>query len=177
MTRSGPSATAGGAGPIEAYLEADHARLEALLSRAVAAPGAVDLEPYAAFRAGLLRHIALEEKLLLPAAREVRGGAPLPEARRLRIEHGAIAALLVPPPTPALVEELRSILGPHNALEDAPGGVYCRCEALLGERAGELLARMHAYPPVKVARFNDGPRAVRTAAEALRISERQFDAR
>ncbi len=164
-------------GPIARFLAEDHRRLEALLARAVAAPGAVDREPYDAFRAGLLRHIALEEKILLPAARQARGGEPLPIARRLRVEHGAIASLLVPPPTPELVRELRSILDPHDAIEEEAGGPYAACDALLAGGAADLLARMRAYPPVKVAGYYDGPRAVRTAAEALRISALQSGAR
>ncbi|HYG69764.1 MAG TPA: hemerythrin domain-containing protein, partial [Anaeromyxobacteraceae bacterium] len=141
------------AGPITGWLAQDHARLEALLARAVATPGALDREPFDLFRAGLLRHIAIEEKILLPAAREARGGEPLPAARRLRIDHGALAALLVPTPTPELVRELRSILDPHNAIEEGPEGVYAACEALLASRAEELAARIRDYPPVKVAKY------------------------
>ena len=48
-------------GPITQFLAGDHARLDALLTQAVAAAGGVDLAAYGAFRAGLLRHIALEE--------------------------------------------------------------------------------------------------------------------
>jgi hypothetical protein len=40
----------------------------------------------------------MEERVLIPAARRARGGAALPVARLLRLDHGAIAALLVPPP-------------------------------------------------------------------------------
>jgi hypothetical protein len=157
------------AGPLTAFLTADHERLRALFARAVADATAVDRAAYDAFRAGLLRHIALEEKILLPAARAAAGGEPLRGADRLRTEHGAIAALLVPSPTPALARELRLILDPHERLEEEPGGVYDRCEALLAPRAAELLARMQAYPPVKVAAYFDGPRVVRTAAEALAL--------
>lgn len=158
------------AGPVTGWLAQDHARLDALLARAVATAGAFDRPAFDAFRAGLLRHIAIEEKILLPAAREARGGEPLPEARRLRIDHGALAALLVPSPTPELVAELRTILEPHNLVEEGPGGVYATCEALLAARAAELVARIRAYPPVKVAAYFDGARVVRTAAEALRLA-------
>jgi hypothetical protein len=163
-------------GPIAAHLSADHRRLEALLGEAVAAAPAVDRAPYDAFRAGLLRHIALEEKILLPALRDALG-APPPEWRRLRIDHGAIAALLVPPPTAELVGELRSILDPHDAMEEGPGGLYERCDALLAPGAEELLARMRAYPPVKVAAYHDGPRVLRRAEDALRVSALQFERR
>jgi hypothetical protein len=164
-------------GPIGAFLEADHARLDGLLASAVTAPGAVAPEPFAAFRAGLLRHIALEEKILLPAAHAARGGVPLPAFRRLRIDHGAIAALLVAPPTPALVAELRSILVPHDWIEEADGGVYDACDALLAGEAEQVLERLQAYPPVRVAPHRDGPRVVRTAAEALRVSAQQLAVR
>lgn len=56
-------------GPISEFFHADHRRLDGLLQRAIAASGgAVDETAYAGFRAGLLRHIALEEKLLLPGS-------------------------------------------------------------------------------------------------------------
>ncbi|ABC80221.1 hemerythrin domain-containing protein [Anaeromyxobacter dehalogenans] len=165
------------AGPISRFLSDDHLRLHGLLARAVADPAAIDRGPYDAFRGGLLRHIALEEKVLLPAAREAQGGEPLPLARRLRVEHGAIASLLVPTPTHALVAEIRKILDPHNLLEEAPDGLYATCDGLLAARADELVARMAAYPAVKVAAYNDGPRVLRTAEAALEQSAKQAEAR
>lgn len=164
-------------GPIERLLSEDHARLDALLRRATAAPDALERAAFDAFRAGLLRHIGIEEKVLLPAVREARGGEPLPLARRLRIEHGAIASLLVPTPSHALVAEIRKILEPHNALEEDPAGLYETCDALLAGRAAEIVERMRAYPPVRVAAYNDGPRVLRTAAEALAQSAKQAEAR
>ncbi len=168
---------AGGGGPIGRHLSEDHARLDALLARAVAGDGPLSREPFDAFRAGLLRHIALEEKILFPALREASGGEPLPVLRRLRVDHGALASLLVPPPTPELVGELRSILDPHDALEEGPGGLYERCDALLAGRAQEILDRMRAYPPVKVAAYYDGPRVLRRAEDALRVSAMQMEQR
>jgi hypothetical protein len=167
------SDTPGGAGPVTRYLAEDHARLDGLLARAVAA-GGVDLEAFGAFRAGLLRHIAIEEKLLFPALREVRGGEPHPDWVRLRVDHGAITSLLVPTPTPALVAELRSILEPHNALEERPEAPYASADRLPPADAAALLERMRAYPPVRVAPYRDGPRVLRTAADALRQSALQF---
>ncbi len=165
-------------GPIFQFLADDHARLDALLGQAVRAGGEVELDAFGAFRAGLLRHIALEEKLLIPAATAARGGEPLPFARSLRVDHGALAALLVPTPVPSTADEIRKILVPHNALEEGPGGLYEACDALLSAAEKEaLLERMRAYPPVRVARYHDGPRVCRTAEEALRISGLQTEAR
>lgn len=163
-------------GLITEHLSEDHARLDALLERAVAGVGALDRDAYDAFRAGLLRHIAVEEKILLPALRDALGGEA-PERRRLRIDHGALAALLVGTPSPELVREIRSILEPHNALEERAAGLYARCDELLAARAAEILERIRAYPPVKVAAYSDGPRVLRTAEDALAVSAKQFDPR
>lgn len=159
--------------PISDFFQSDHARLHGLLQQALAGTGEIDAAAFAAFRAGLLRHIALEEKILLPAARRVRGGEPLPIARRLRVDHGAIALLLVPSPTRELIAEIGAILEPHNRLEEAPDGLYATCDTLLAGESEALLARARDYPEVKVAPHYDGPRATRTAREALRISEGQ----
>jgi len=164
-------------GPITSFFREDHDRLDGLLRRAVATPGAIDREAFAAFRAGILRHIAWEEKILFKAAREARGGDPLPLARRLRIDHGAITLLLSPTPTPEIVEELRSILEPHNEVEEGPGGIYETCEKLLADRAGEILDRVRAYPDVKLNPHYDGPEVFRTAKDALAMSGRQFERR
>lgn len=83
------------AGPITDFLVKDHGRLEALLQAAVAQVGSVDQGAYDQFRAGLLRHIGMEEKILLPAAQRLRSGEPLPIASKLRLDHGAIASLLM----------------------------------------------------------------------------------
>jgi hypothetical protein len=161
-------------GPVGRHLAADHARLDALLARSVASPGRLDRAPFDEFRAGLLRHIAVEEKLLFPALREARGGEQDPHWTRLRVDHGAIASLLVPPPTPEIVQEIRSILVPHDALEEGPDGPYARCDLLLGARAQALVERMREYPAVRVAPYRDGPRVLRRAADALRQSALQF---
>lgn len=128
-------------GPIARYLADDHVRLDALLRRGTSDPSA-----YAEFRRGLLRHIGMEEKLLLPAAQRARGGEALPAAARLRLDHGAIAALLVPSPRPAIVAALRGILERHNAVEEGPDGVYAACERLAGDDGASLLAALRTFP-------------------------------
>jgi hypothetical protein len=133
----------------------------------------VDTEAFGAFREGLLRHIALEEKILFPAARVVLGGEPLPLARQLRVDHGAIAALLVPAPTEQIAREIWKVLSPHNDLEEGGGGIYELCDSLLSAEAPALLERMRKYPPVKLAHCRDGPRVCHTAEEALSISALQ----
>lgn len=160
------------AGPLSRFLADDHRRLEALLDRATAGPGPIDPVSYEEFRAGLLRHIGMEEKILLPAARRARGGVPLPVAGQLRLDHGAIAALLVPTPTPALVAKLRTILAAHDALEEDPQGGYDTCDQLLAGESEVLIEQLRAFPEVRTAPHNDGPAVERHIAETLALAGR-----
>lgn len=155
-------------GPIYRYLTQDHVRLEALLERAVRRLPEVDDAAYAEFRRGLLRHIRLEEKILLPSAERARGGVAHPAAAELRLQHGAIAALLVPPPSPAIVAALRRILARQNALEEGPEGVYAACERALGERAGAVEAELRAAPVPGVNPHVSTPEVLEATRRAVR---------
>ena len=135
-------------GPIERFLTEDHVRLAELLERADPGDGTIDASAYAEFRRGLLRHIAMEEKVLLRFARDRRGGEPLPLAEALRRDHGEIARLLVPSPTPERCAALRSVLGRHNAIEEGPGGLYATCDALAADEAGAVVERLRGVPDV-----------------------------
>ncbi len=64
-------------GVLYQYLSNDHDRLDALLTRAAAKPGIIDMEPYSEFRKGILRHISMEEKIVLPAIARWQGGRKL----------------------------------------------------------------------------------------------------
>jgi hypothetical protein len=154
-------------GPLFRFLTDDHARLSRLLQQAEADPEKIDYPAYAEFRAGLLKHIAMEEKILLPAARRLRGGEPLPAAVRLRLDHGALAALLVPTPTHAIISKIRAVLKAHNPIEEGPGGVYEVCERLTTGEAESLLAQMRGMRDVKLAPHVDGPQVVEAARRAL----------
>jgi hypothetical protein len=171
MTERAPDSAAGDAisagGPIRRFLTGDHARLDTWLRRAIAQPGAINLEAYAEFRRGLLKHIGMEEKILLPAAQRARGGEPLPIAAKLRLDHGALAALLVPTPTPSIIAALESILTAHNAIEEGSDGLYALCEQLVGTEAAALLARLQVVPEVPVAPYNNSPRVIEAARRAL----------
>lgn len=145
------------AGEIHQFLAADHARLDVLLARSVCSD-AIDLVAYEQLRAGLLRHIAMEEKVLFAEARARRGGEPLPITRRLRADHAALASLLVPPPSHALLRTLRSVLDEHNPLEEGDDGFYASCEGLVGSDLPAVLARMQALPPLRISQHIDDPR-------------------
>lgn len=143
-------------GPIEQFMVQDHCRLDGLLAAATAG-ATIDQELFACFRHDLLRHIAMEEKVLLPDARTRRGGAPLELAPQLRADHSAIAKLLVRAPTVESIDALREILGQHNRLEEGPDGLYATCDALAGREAPAVVARLRAQPKVPVARYYEGP--------------------
>jgi hypothetical protein len=96
----------------------------------------------------------MEEKILLPAAQRWHGGTPLPLAAKLRLDHGALAAL-------------RTILAAHNTREEDPGGLYDTCEQWAGAEAEELLAQLHAAPTVPVAPYSDGPHVMPVVRRAL----------
>ncbi len=154
------------------YLVADHARLHTLLDRAMETPE-LDPEAFADFRRGLLRHIAIEEKVLLPAVREARGGAPLDRAHALRIDHAALTSLLVPTPDLALCREILALLSEHDAKEEGRDGVYEECRRALSDRdLAHLARRAESFPQVRVARHFDGPSVHRTAQEALASARR-----
>ena len=109
-------------GTLYRFLAEDHARLDGLLQGSMTETGTINRAAYAEFRVGLLTHISMEERILLPAVQRMRGGEPLAKAAKLRLDHGALAALLVPTPTPAIIAALRAILGAHNMIEEGPGG-------------------------------------------------------
>jgi hemerythrin HHE cation binding domain-containing protein len=163
------------AGAISRYLEEDHTRIDNALRRAVSLGEAIEPTPYAEFRGALLRHIGMEEKILLPAAREAGGGKPLPQAAQLHLDHGALAALLVPTPTKAIVAAIQAILQRHNAIEEGPGGVYEECEQLPGLDAGAVLARLKSAPAVAMAPHADSPIAFESMRAALERAGYSFE--
>ena len=109
----------------------------------------------------------MEEKVLLPAAQQAQDGEPLAIAAKLRIQHGALAALLVPSPTCAIGAALRAILRDHNPLEEGSGGVYEVCERLAGSEVGTMLAKLQSYAEIKLAPHNDGPLVMESTRRAL----------
>lgn len=155
-------------GPISEFLIGDHARIGELLVRARAG----DTAAYQELRGALLRHIGIEEKMLLPAIR-VRAGEPRQSdatndagragnepslAVRLRRDHSAIAAMLVPPPSPELLARLAELLALHDPLEEGEGGLYAQADELLADDP-DILERMRRAPVPPLAPNFAGERA------------------
>src|SRR5690606_23646384 len=120
-----------------------------LLARAGASPE-LDLPAYEAFRAGILRHIAVEERVLFAFVKRRRGehleGVPL-----LRAEHSAIARLLCFRPDAALLDEVRKLLAPHNEREEGATGIYARCEEIAGDDVESLARQVASFGAVRPA--------------------------
>lgn len=163
-------------GPLYRFFSEDHRRLDGLLRRATASAGRIEPELFGEFRGGILKHIGMEEKVLIPAAQRARAGEPLAIAAKLRVDHGAIAALLVPAPTPEIVAELLSILGPHNRREEEEGGLYEACDAAVGEPGAErLVAELRSFPEVPLNPHNDGPQVLAHVRETVARARRQWE--
>ncbi|MDF1799239.1 MAG: hemerythrin domain-containing protein [Planctomycetota bacterium] len=158
-------------GPIARFLGADHDRLGELLAASLAGDGPVLREPFDAFRAGILRHISMEEKHLIPQAAAALDHQRPAIADLLRVDHSAIATLLLAPPTRELVAELRAILDRHDRCEEQPGGLYDLCDRALGaEAALRLVAEMDQHPPVALKPYSTSARIVRHMAESVERS-------
>lgn len=157
------------------FFAKDHQRLDSLLDKAINDQNAIDMDLYAQFRIGLLTHIAWEEKVLFKAAQLANYNVPLPLAKQLRIEHGAITSLLVPPPTPELLKVLRYILEKHDELEEKPGGMYEQCEKLTADQKQEILNQLKNFPEVPVHPNRDIPLAWDAAKRACARAGFDYD--
>lgn len=162
--------------PLYQFFTNDHRRIEALLNKATEKAAEIDMGYYHQFRTGLLRHIKMEEKILFPAAQKANGGAPLPLAAKLRLDHGALTALMVVPPNEKVVRVLRHVLDKHDLLEEEPGGMYDLCEQLTDGETEALLAQLENTTEVPVQPHNKADYALESAKRALARAGFDFDA-
>jgi hemerythrin superfamily protein len=153
----------------------DHRRIEELLDKATEDPNNIEMEYYHRFRAGLLTHIKMEEKILFPAAQRANGNIPLPIAAKLRLEHGALTALMVPPPTPSLIKVLRHVLDKHDMAEEEPGGMYDVCESLTQHQTREILEELAKISETPLHDHNIAPYAMEAAKRALARAGYDYD--
>ncbi|GJL67925.1 MAG: hypothetical protein NPIRA06_05600 [Nitrospirales bacterium] len=154
-------------GRVQHDLAEDHAWLDKLLQRVIGKQDRIDHQAYSEFRKGLLRHIAMEEKVLFPTIQRLRGGTPLPLTDKLRLDHGALSTLIMPTPTRAIIKLLRAILDAHNALEEGSKGLYAQCEEVAGVEIEDLFRRLQAVSPVSVAVCSDSPAMFATIRRVL----------
>ncbi len=160
---------------IHRFLADDHKRLDDLLAQAIENPDKIDQELYHQFRIGLLKHIKMEEKILFPAATKANNNVPLPLAAKLKLDHGALAALTVLPPSREVVNALTYILTQHDELEEKDGGMYDVCEQLTEHETDEVLAKLKATTEVPVNPFNSSENALQAAKNALSRAGFDYD--
>lgn len=162
--------------PLHEFFTNDHHRLEQLLNKATAHPEEIDMDYYHQFRKGLLRHIKMEEKTMFPAAKKVNESLMQELIPRFRLEHGALTALMVPPPTFELIKAIRNVLEKHDLAEEEPGGLYDVCEALTQGQTQELLDVLATIEEVPVHPPNPAPIAIESAMRALARAGYDYDA-
>ncbi len=162
-------------GKLYEYFVHDHRRLESLLNQATQSAEHIDLEIYSEFRSGLLRHIGMEEKILMPTIRKLQGGTPYSSASVLRLEHGALAALLVPTPNRQIVAALRAILDHHNGREECEHCLYMVCQNLFGDHLNRIMDDVVNYPSVPAAPYADLNRVHEATRRALERAGFDFD--
>lgn len=153
-------------GDLYNYFFGDHRKLEEALDRA-AAGESIEIESYQRFRVGLLRHIGLEEKVLLPALEPHVKDRMKAVLDQIRLDHGAITALMVPPPTHGIIRAIRHILEKHNVLEESREGLYDVCENLPAEIVQQIVEKARSAPPVKVVPNNAAPGVIDATRRAL----------
>lgn len=130
------------------YLASDHDRIDAYFVQATANIKAIELDVYQQFRSGLMRHIGIEEKIVFPKLIEHHGEVAKQIASRLRSDHGAIVALLVPTPNAEVIATLSAILSAHNDFEEGATGVYSMIAALDEQATHAMLLQMQQAPEV-----------------------------
>lgn len=157
------------------FFTKDHRRIEDLLAKATEDPGDINMEYYQRFRTGLLTHIKMEEKILFPAAQKANGNTPLPIAAKLKLDHGALTALMAVPPTPAVTKVLRYILDKHDLAEEEPGGMYDLCESLTQNQTQDLLDQLAGITEVPVHPLNNSPLVLEVTKRTLARAGYDFD--
>ena len=161
--------------PLHQFFTQDHHRLEKLLNKATEQSGEIEMKYYHQFRTGLLRHIKMEEKTLFPAAKKADLTIMNKLIPRYRLEHGALTALMVPPPTLSLIKVIRYVLEKHDLAEEEPGGLYDVCEALTHGQTQELLVQLAQVEEVLVHPPNPAPIAIESARRALARAGYDYD--
>ena len=161
--------------PLHQFFTEDHHRIDQILQKAIAHPEKIDMDYYYQFRTQLLRHIKMEEKTLFPAAKLVNLEVMQKLIPRYRLEHGALTALMVPPPDMDLIKVIRYVLEKHDIAEEEPGGLYDVCEALTQGQTQELLTQLATIEEVPVHPPNPAPIALASARRALLRAGYDYD--
>jgi len=147
-------------------LQHEHGELLAQLDRCLSPTGELNLRAYEEFRRRQLRHVAIEEKVLLPAlARRKKLSAAFQNA--LHKDHEAIVVLCVTAPNPDFVRDLKELIAWHQKVEEEPNGFYDLFDRHVGDdpQVSEALAHL---PPISPPPFASGEEVAQVLRQVLR---------
>lgn len=161
--------------PLHRFFTEDHHQIDQLLNRATEQPNEIEMNCYHQFRTQLLRHIKMEEKILFPAAKKANPEVMQELLPKYRLEHGALTALMVPPPTLSLIKVIRYVLKRHNTDEERLEGLYDVCETLTQGQTQELLEQLVGTEEVPLHPPNPASIAIESARRALERAGYDFD--
>lgn len=162
-------------GQLHNYFAEDHREIEQLLNNAAGSGIEIDVTYFNEFRARLLIHIGIEEKILLPAIKVWQKGKPHPTATTLRLQHGALAALLVPFPSDTTIRVIRGILDHHNQLEEGDMGFYGFFNKFNADDNYNLLLQVINYTEVPVMPYSHDPNVLEATRRAVTRAGYDFD--
>jgi hypothetical protein len=147
-------------------LASQHRSIEHLFLSSTTDPEAVDASMYDEFRSKLLRHIAIEENIVLPLLRKhLRGGFPM--ELQLRMEHDALAALCVLPPSPEVLYSMHSLLIRHDRLEEAHGTLYDLFDDCVRREPENIAEHIATFRQSATPRYINNPLALEYARRAI----------
>ncbi len=148
-------------------LTRDHVAIPRMLDRCLLPSGAVDLRRFDEFRRFALRHVMIEERVLMPLLERRLGRAPAFQ-NAMRKDHEAIAALCVPTPDPEWIGDLRELMTYHNQVEEQPGGFYALFDQHLAAEEKAVEAAFAALPALVLPPLQRGPQVGELLREVLR---------
>ncbi len=151
---------------LTAVLAREHEELLKLLDRCLTADGGVDARLYDEFRTRQLKHLAIEEQVLVRLLRE-RGGLPSEFQNGIRRDHEAVAVFCVTAPEPDFVHDLRDLLAWHHRVEEGPAGLYPLFDGLDVDDA-VLERALAAVTPVPLPPLGRGPAVARLLRQVRR---------
>jgi len=147
------------------FVRQDHRAISAALERSRSPGGTVDLPAFDEFRRRLLRHIAIEERVLMPALVACLAQPPL-FRNGLRKDHAGLAALCVPTPCLEWVQDLGELLAYHHQVEEGAGGFYELLDAHLTDLAA-IQAAVARLPVLRLPPFESGRRVRQLLRQVL----------
>jgi hypothetical protein len=161
-------------GPLYKIFAEDHKKLDGLLRIVNIRPNEYDMNAYGNFRSGLLKHIKMEETILFPALEKSKSGVYTERLAKLRLDHGALTALMVPSLAPAILKAIRFILAGHNQLEEEPKGLYDLCDDFI-QNLDEVLHKIEQTTEVPVLPYKTEPSIFNATRRALKRAGYNYD--